>query len=249
MVFLSVFLLIVLCTSILFPLSALYLCCCNHVHFPVAGPINTFWFWLKSTKWSIHLHNSLDVVFFVWPGGFLLHKAGLSVGQSVPAQVPHVRLWVMLLALGASTGAGPKAGGASARVKRVLVGYVFAQHHHPILQVTDGARRAAGGAVQTPLRWKPPLEFQHCSSAKVSLQMQLKLWKKKVFWGISTVSCAACSWLHPEVPLCSCSVSARPAPPPPRDTLRQSSERTCVLLQPAKPPVSLPPGQPFLKWV
>lgn len=87
----------------------------------------------------IHLHNSLDVVFSVCLGWFSLHIAGLSVGQSVPAHVDDGRLGsrFVLLAVGASTGAGPGALGALAGVERVLGGDVLAQHDHPVLQVTD----------------------------------------------------------------------------------------------------------------
>ncbi len=81
----------------------------------------------------------MDEVFFASPGSFSLHIACLSVGQSVPAQVEDVRLCsrFVLLALGASTGAGPGALGASARVERALCGDVLTQHDHPVLRVAD----------------------------------------------------------------------------------------------------------------
>lgn len=95
----------------------------------------------------------MDEVFFACPGWFSLHIAGLSVGQSVPAQVDDVRLCsrFVLLALGALAGAGSGALGASARVERVLGGDVLTQHDHPVLRVADRACCAAGRTVQTPL--------------------------------------------------------------------------------------------------
>ena len=87
----------------------------------------------------IHLHHSLDVVFFVCLSWFPLHIAGLSVGQSVPAQMEDARLQSrpVPLALGSSTGAGPGAMGALARVRGVFGGDFLTEHDNPFLQVAD----------------------------------------------------------------------------------------------------------------
>lgn len=109
---------------------------------------------------SVHLDES-----FMRPGCFSLHVTDLSGGQSVPAQVDEVRLCCKFLPVtpGALTGSGPWAAKALTRVKRG--GDILAQHDHPVLQVTDRARRAAGRTVQTPLSGvKPLLQVEHCSS-------------------------------------------------------------------------------------
>lgn len=123
----------------------------------------------KKSQMFVRLHNSLYVVFSVWSGRLSLHVAGLPVGRSVPAQVMHVglRCRLLLLAVGPLAGAGARAVGASPRVEGALRGYVLAEHDHPVLQVTDGARRAAGGTVESPPRVEPPLQFQHCGNGQV----------------------------------------------------------------------------------
>lgn len=118
----------------------------------------------------VRFSASLDVVFFARPGWSSLQVAGRPlVGQSVPAQADEARLRprLVLLAPGGSTGAGPGAGGAAARVEGALRRDVVAQHDHAVLQVTAGARRAAGGAVQTPLQGEFPLQLHHCSNGRV----------------------------------------------------------------------------------
>lgn len=99
------------------------------------------------------MHVSVSVVFLVHLCWFLYYITGLSAGQSLPAQVHDVRprSGLMLLAVGPSAGASPGALGTTTRVKGVFSGNLLAQHDHPVLQVTDGARCAAGRTVQTPL--------------------------------------------------------------------------------------------------
>lgn len=97
------------------------------------------------------------------PRWFSLHIAGLSGVRSVPAQVDEVRLCCKFLPVTpeALTGSGPWAAKASTQVQGG--GDVFAQHDHPVLQVTDRARRAAGRTVQALLSGaKPLLQVQHC---------------------------------------------------------------------------------------
>lgn len=183
----------------------------------------------------------------------------------------------MILTLGISTEASSGAAGASAGVKRVLGGDVLAQHDHPVLQVTDWARCAAGGTVQTPLWAKLPFEAQHCSNGHVHSTKGFQVSEVKMLLGYEKhikSLVAFRPWLYPWSLIISNSLlivrfwsdfcfgrslrrllAAAVKSLPVLLFLYQeriygrARECTCVLLQPVKHPVNIPPGQPFLKWV